>query len=577
MSKLLMGDRYIGLILLATILGICAGQMAPAQLPTATIAGVVKDSSGAVIPGVAVSATNSETGLIRSAQTGNDGAYRFPALAVGIYNVRAEHPGFQAKVQQGLRIAVGDEALLNFTLDVGAVTETVSVTAEAPLVNTTSGTLGSLVSEERVADLPLDGRNFNDLTLLQTGVSENRATGTTGALNGTVFSSNGAPTRSNLFMLDGTIMNDLLNIGPASSNENTLGVEGIREYRVVTNSFSAEYGMTMGSQVTLVSKNGTNGLHGSLFEYLRNSALDARNWTDIPNKPAFRRNNFGASLGGPIRHDQAFYFVTYEGLRQARGVTLVGTVPTLAARQDLGLVPKIAESVKPYLAQFPFPNGPDLGQGIARYFNPVKEVDREDYGQGRMDYTLSNSDTLFGRYTRTQSGKVFPAVFPQVISDFPTRNHWTTLSENHIFSPTLLATFRASFSRMRTLSVFTKIDFPPELAFAPGQPMGGLGIGGLSDFGPRGVTPTVLNQRIFSLSDDMFYTRGRHSLKFGTLINFYRQLVGNGGGAAPRGSWGTWPSAPGAPPAPARFLSAPDTHSLSSASHSAPWSCRGIL
>jgi hypothetical protein len=517
------------------------GWLAEAQLPTATISGIVKDSSGAVIPGVSVTVTNAETGTSRSGQTGSDGSYRFPALQVGTYDVRAEHPGFQAKLQRGLRVAVGEEAALNFTLDVGAVTETVSVTAEAPIVNTTSGTLGSLVSGETIANLPLDGRNYNDLTLLQTGVSENRAASTGGTLNGIQFSSNGAPTRSNLFTIDGTIMNDLHNTGASSSNENTLGVEGIREYRVVTNAFSAEYGLNMGSQVTLVTKNGTNELHGSLLEFLRNSALDARNWTDIPDKQAFRRNNFGGSLGGPLRVDRAFYFLTYEGLRQSRGITEALTIPSLAARQDGGLVPTIAASARPYLAFWPSPNGEDLGQGLARFYNPIADVQREDYGQARVDYTLSGADSLFGRFTINDSNDSRPGMIPEVASNFPTRNQWYTVSDNHIFSPLLLGTFRASFSRTHSTAV-SSIDLPANLAFKQGQPMGGLGITGVDGYSTApGTTPVELNQRITSFSGDMFYTLRTHSLKFGTLLNFYRQYMSNNGGNSPRGNW-TFPS-----------------------------------
>src|SRR5690349_20468741 len=180
-----------------------------AQLPTATISGTVKDASGAMIPGATITVTSAETGASRTANAGNDGSFRFPALAVGTYNIKAENPGFQTKVQQGLRIAVGDNAVLSIALEVGSVAESVSVTAGAPIVNTTSGTLGSLVSEQTVSEFPLDGRNFNDLTLLQTGVSESRGASTTGTLNGVQFSANGAPVRSNLFTLDGTIMNDL--------------------------------------------------------------------------------------------------------------------------------------------------------------------------------------------------------------------------------------------------------------------------------------------------------------------------------------------------------------------------------
>ncbi|MBI4478905.1 MAG: TonB-dependent receptor, partial [Acidobacteria bacterium] len=550
MSKLLMWDRTIGLILLATILGICAGRIAEGQLPTATISGVVRDSSGAVIPGVAVTVTNSETGQTRSGQTSNDGAYRFPALRVGTYDVRAEHPGFQARVQQGQRISVGDEAVLNFTLEVGAVTETVSVTAEAPIVNTTSGTLGSLVNSETITDLPLDGRNWNDLTLLQVGVNQYRASDTSGTLNGTQFSANGAPVRSNLFTIDGTIMNDAHGVGGASGNENTLGVEAIREYKVATNAFSAEYGMTMGSQISLVTKNGTNEIHGSLFEYLRNSALDARDWDDIPKKPPFRRNNFGGALGGPIRQDHTFFYFTYEALRQSRGSTTFATVPIAAARvdgpfvQSLGVTNgQIAAAVKPYLAFWP--SATDLGdtvavsQGVGRYYYTLGPKQNEHYGQGRIDHMISTSDSMFGRYSIQNSSDNRDAMAPEISSEYPTRNQYLTLSDNHIFSAAMLGTFRASFSRTHSTAIYNG-KFPADLAFQRGQPVGSLGVSGLTN--PTNVSgttslPVDLNQRIFSYSGDMFYTLGKHSLKFGVLANFYRQFLYNDGGNSPRGSW----------------------------------------
>ena len=509
-------------------------QAALAQLSTATISGVVKDPSGAVVPDVTVTVTSTETGMSRTATTASNGSYRFPALPVGNYELRAEHPGFRAQVQSGLRVTVAEEAVLNFTLEIGAVTETVSVTAEAPLVNTTSGSLSSLVSEQRVADLPLDGRNFNDLTMLQIGVAQNRTADTSGGLQGTMFSSNGAPIRSNLFMIDGTIMNDLMGSGGASTNENSLGIEGIREFRVVTNSFSAEYGISMGSQITLATKSGTNHLHGSVFEYLRNSALDARNWTDIPTKPSFRRNNFGAAGGGPLRPDRTFFYLVYEGLRQTRNETQAGAVPTLQARQDGGLVPRIAEPVKPYLALFPLPNGPDLGQGLGRFFNPVANIQGENFGQGRVDHSFSASDSLFGRYTIDDAFEVRPGVIPPFRSDLKSKNQWLTVSENHVFTPALLNTFRASFSRTHSLSIPTGVN-DPALSFSPGQIVGELGISGLADTRVPGTVPLDNNQRIISFSDDVFYTRGRHALKFGTLINLYRQFLLVGTNI--RGAW----------------------------------------
>jgi len=515
-----------------------SGQPVLAQLPTATISGTVKDSSGAVVANATLTVTNMETGLSRSGKSGNDGSYRFPALPVGTYEVRAEQTGFQSRVQSGLRVTVGEESVINFALEVGAVTETVSVTAEAPIVNTTSGSLGGLVSEQKVTDLPLDGRNYNDLTFLQTGVVAATTLAPPSAsptsVRGTPMSSNGAPVRSNTFMIDGTIMNDMNNIGAGSANNNTLGVEGIREFRVVTNAFSAEYGGTMGSQIMLVTKSGTNRFHGSVFEFLRNSDLDARNWTDVPNKPGFRRNNFGASGGGPIKRDKTFFFLTYEGLRQGLGKTFQSTVPTLEARQDGGLVQTIFTPAKPYLALYPAPNGPGLGGGLATYYSAGQEVQSEEFGQARIDHNFSGSDSLFGRYTIDRSSDFSPGPFPPVSQTTTTRPQWLTLSEDHIFSPALLNTFRASYSRANYLGVPIALS-TPSLVFVPGQPIGSLGISGVTDLSSGAGSPQVQAQRVISGSDDLFYTRGRHSFKMGALIQRYRQYMEVGTNV--RGSW----------------------------------------
>src|SRR3990172_24926 len=316
---------------------LCVGVFASvmfAQLPTATILGVVKDATGAVVPDAALTATNVETGQTRTGVSAGDGSYRFSALPVGNYEVRAEHAGFQTAIRSGLTLTISQEAVINFTLEVGAVTQTVAVTAEAPLVNTTSGSLGGLVDEQKVADLPLNGRNYIDMTRLQPGVTQHRNVGANPNSGGLWYSSNGAPVYSNNYILDGAPMLTLLGANSASLAGGTMGIDGIREFRVVTNAFSAEYGLRMGSQVVLVSKNGTNDFHGSVLEYLRNSALDARNFFDYKTSatgsdfrlPPYKRNQFGASFGGPINRDKTFFHAVYEGLRQRLGLTIVDNV-----------------------------------------------------------------------------------------------------------------------------------------------------------------------------------------------------------------------------------------------------------
>ena len=251
------------------------------QASTGTILGVVKDTTGGSVAGASVTVTNVDTGFTRTGPTEDDGSYRFPQLPVGNYSVQVMKDGFQTAERKGLKLEVTQEAAIDITLQLGSTGQTVTVTEEAPLVDTTSSTVGGLVTEDKVIDLPLNGRNFTDLSLLQAGVTQNTAQGNVFGINGTFFSSNGATTRSNNYLLDGALMQYIFGLNNASIAGTTLGVDGIKEYRVVTSMFSADYGLTMGSQTVIVSKGGTNGFHGSAFEYIRNSAMDAhRNYFD---------------------------------------------------------------------------------------------------------------------------------------------------------------------------------------------------------------------------------------------------------------------------------------------------------
>ena len=519
-----------------------------AQLPTATILGVVKDSSGAIIPDAALTARNVDTGLTRSTKTGADGGYRFSALPVGNYEVRVEHTGFHAGVRSGLTLTVAQEATVNFALDVGAMEQTVSVTAEAPLVNTTSGSLGGLVDEQRMSDLPLNGRNYTDLTLLQPGVMEHKNMSKSGSMAGTWFSSNGAPLRSNNYLLDGAIMQGFNGGSPASIGNTTLGVEGIREYRIVTNSFTAEYGLSMGSQMVIVSKSGTNSYHGSMFEFLRNSVLDARDFFDrvslnTPGRlPPYKRNQFGGAFGGPIRKDKLFFFGVYEGLRERLGSTKItntipaecrggaGAVVTSAACPEL--LPALNSApvsvtvqpvIAPLLKLYPLPN---LSRNQLTF--PFSQPTNEHYGQMRVDHTLSSRDSWFSRYTIDDAVVVNSLDYPQFENDGTSRSQFGTIAEDHVFSPILLNTFRFSYSRTTNARLSPSGISGPEYSFVPGQEIGGITIAGVTTFGPAGNTPNAKLQNIFTWSDDVFLTRNRNTFKFGTLVNRFQQLYVNG-------------------------------------------------
>jgi hypothetical protein len=554
-----------------------------------TILGVVKDTSGGTVPGAKITVTNTDTSEARTSTTGDDGAYRVPGLMPGHYTVRIEKDGFKTSNQTALNLDVAQELVVNPTMDVGSATQEVTVTGEAPLVNTTESSLGGLVNDQQIADLPLNGRNYIDLTLLQAGVQENPhpAGGGAGA-SGTWYSSNGATPRSNNFSIDGAIMQNQYGAGPNSIGGTTLGVDGIKEYKIVTSLFSADYGMSMGSQMIIVSKSGTNQWHGDVFEYLRNSTLDAANEYDTvagsggKRLPQFQRNNFGGSAGGPIRKDKTFFYLVYEGLRQRVGATISDQVmpaachnlidnATGATALDLskaapvfpggahlsatdaplcfsgGTTPQFTSSstipaiIQPWIGQFPLPNVSTPGSNI-NYSFPDKVKFREDYTQLRMDQNISASDTFFGRYTFDDDffHSPFPntnqltagAALPQYNTIGRSRNQYTTFGENHIFSPVLLNSLRLSYSRTN----FRVVPEPETSFLNPFGPLVGpawsLVPGGLASISPGssntgigflGTAPAYHVQNLFTLADDVFYTKGKNAFKFGTLMNQFQE------------------------------------------------------
>ena len=520
-----------GVFLLAVFLSAAASF---AQLPTATILGVVRDSTGAVIPRATLTARNTGTGQTRSTVSGANGAYRLAALPVGHYEVEVEQTGFQSTVRTGLQLTVGQEAVVNFTLQVGAVQERVEVTAEAPQVNTTTSSLGGLVDEQKVSELPLNGRNFVDLALLQTGVQKSHVRTGGGSIEGTAYSSNGAPLASNNATLDGARVNSAASSSTATSaTGHSLGIEGIQEFKVVTNALSAEYGMAMGSQMVIVSKSGTNNFHGSLFEYHRNDNLDARNFFDFvepPRRlPPFVRNNFGGALGGPILRDKTFFHANFEGLRERKSDSRIADVLDPACKVDGGCVAQINPAIRNFLDFWPEPNLP----GNQYADNPGSPL-TQNYGQARIDHTFSDTDTFFGRYTVDDSEQDSPRSLPGVGSGSSTRAQYMTFSETHVVSPTVINTARFSYSRsfIDQFNTYTDERFAerfsqpsPEFSFNEGELIGEIAVGDLTAWDPRTSNPNIFHQQIFTWSDDVFYTAGAHALKFGALINKFSQFI----------------------------------------------------
>ena len=522
------------------LIGLSCTGVAAAQSTTGVISGTVQDASQGAISGAKVSALRLDTGARRSTLTGQDGHYTLPAMPVGEYEVRAEQQGFQTLVHKGLRLTVGQTAVIHFTLPVGELRLEVTVVAKAPLANSHTHELSYLVGSRSIEELPLNGRNYLDLMLLQPGVQPFRHRDSGGSIvaHGLGVSVNGQDPRSNVYLLDGTPQNDFTN-GPAGSGAGTsLGMETIREFRVEVNGYSAEFGRNFGGQINALTKSGTNRAHGSLFHYLRNDNLDARNFFDTTSSPPeFRRNQFGAVVGGPIRRDRTFFFLGYEGLREDLGRTISTVVPDENARA--GLIPDpqnpqqlldvgVDPDVKPYLDEFPLPNAPNLGGGLAPFnFGFTQEL-VQDFFQARVDHNFTARDSFFARYTLDDAGQRLPTDFPQFPRSFVSRNQFLTLEHRRIFSPKLLNTFRAGFSRTRIgqdVEANTTNTLEP---FVLGRPsMGDIDIGGIPRFGPQVSANVQLTQNVFSFQDDVVYTHGRHSLKFGGLAERYQDNLFN--------------------------------------------------
>jgi hypothetical protein len=491
-----------------------------------------------------VEAENINTNGVYPTATNETGLFSLPSLPPGTYRIRVEKEGFQGVVRSDVELHVASTIDLNFELKVGSVSNTVEIVADAPLVNTATSSLSGLVQSSEIQQLPLNGRNYIGLTLLQPGVvvAPNTSTTSLGAYHGTWYSSNGGPPRSNNFTLDGAVVQDMTG---SSSNYigRTLGLDGIQEFRVVTNSPGAEYGLSLGSQTVMVSRSGGNAFHGSVFEYFRNSALDAANYFDAPTAannysrlPAFRRNNFGGSLGGPIRKDKTFFFTTFEAVKERLGQTIVNNVPGAGCHGDAGATitntacpqlgttasVRIAPVVAPLLALFPAPNLPNN-----TWTTPFTQPDNDYYGQARADHIFSTKDSAFIRYTIDQDDNQFAGAYPQYyVFAHSGRHQYLTLSESHVLSPTVLNTFRFSFSRTSDPIASPNALTGAQYAFAPGLAPGQISIGGVTALVPSGQF-TAQSQNVLSLNDDVMVASGGHTLKFGTQIASWRQYISN--------------------------------------------------
>jgi hypothetical protein len=504
-----------------------------------TVTGTVTDASGAVLPGVTVTARHLATGLVRATATGDEGRYAIASLPPGLYEVRAELDGFSPHIRERVALAVAETIAINIVLQVGGIEIAAeTIVGRMPLVNTSTSELSYLVGAQAIEQLPINGRNYTDLAFLQPGViAFPHRDGGSVVAHGLGMSVNGQDPRSNVYLLDGTLQNDLTN-GPAGSAAGTaLGMDTIREFRVAANAYSAEYGRNSGGQINVLTKSGTNRYTGTVFEYHRNDAMDARNYFDVAGKPDFHRNQFGGTLGGPIRQDRLFFFAGYEALIERMGRTISTVVPDDNAR--LGILPDPANpggtiavpinpAVAPFLAEFPRANGAVLGGGLAAFSFPFRQTLDQHFLQGRLDYNPGPAHQIFGRYTWDDANQFLPTDYPQFPRNFLSRNQFFTGEYRHILSDRTLHTVRLGVSRTRIgQSVRADTSRPlPEFVAGRGMP-GAIDIGGLRRFGPQSSVNVQLVQNVFSLQNDAIHTRGRHLLKAGLLVERYQANMVN--------------------------------------------------
>ncbi len=500
------------------------GSAVQSQTTTASLQGIVSNESGERFPGVRIVLRNQDTNSSTTALSGNDGSYFCAGLAPGRYMVSASAPA-HAPLQVEVTLSVGEARVLNLRLLAANQGSAPRPAGSFSQSDTADSSTGGVIDSRTVRDLPVNGRDVAQAATLEAGVSSVRtqqsATDLTSGRGqrgfGAQVSISGARPQQNSYVLDGIRVNDYANTGPGSVLGLGLGADAVEQFKVMTSNYPAEYGVSSGGIVNVVTRSGSNSFHGALYEFLRNSAVDARNYFD-QSKPPFRRNQFGASAGGPVRRDRTFIFGNYEGLRQSQGNTQVDTVPSLAVHQG-----PVDPLVAPYLALYPLPNSglfPGGQTGIFRFSS--QQVTGEDYLTARVDHNATAADKLSGTYVFDRSRIFQPDSLDFKNTALQTRRQVLTLSETHQFSSHSLVTLRGGINRAVALIGETPSAIDPRaadtsLGFIPGATAGSISVTGLTAFGGGLGSTTTFDFHWTTLQfyEDTILTRGKHSLKTG--------------------------------------------------------------
>lgn len=572
-------QKLIKLVVIAGSIALACRIDLKGQTPTAQVTGIITDASGAVVPNAKIDLEEVNTGIHSEAVSNDSGNYVVANLKPGDYRITLRKDGFSTITRESINLVVSQVARLDFTLNVGATTQTIDITGRAPVLETSTASIGQIVESKAVSDLPLNGRNFLQLAKLSTGVLEAKP-GDRAAAGGS-FIANGVRAQLNNFQLDGVDNNakivDQQNSSPVVIQPS---VDAVQEFRVETNNYSAEYGYSAGAVVNATIKGGTNQLHGDAFEFLRNNAFDARNYFTAAGtrQPTLQQHQFGATLGGPIVRNKAFLFGSWQRDSINRGITYVTTVPTALQKAGdfSGLAPiydpattvtvrrgvyartqfpgnridatRFNPAAVKLLAALPLPTVP--GQTVNNYVTSPTATTRGNRFDFRHDLQISQSDSLFARYSYFQSDQITPGPFPPPIigsSQFQTApksdiGNGAALGETHLISPNLVNEFRAGYNRIQDfLSPFVTDNVNAQFGLAgiPSQPgvtgLPRIGISGYANLGEATFLPNLKISEVLTFEDHLSWTLGKHSLKLGGTYRYVRSWFDIS--AAARGSY----------------------------------------
>jgi len=538
------------LFLLAAL--IAAPALAQTQL--GTLFGTVTDTSGAVVPGAEVSVENVSTGLKRDGRTDKTGEYQLVGLPTGRYTLRVQKEGFQTEVREGIALSPGAVIGINLSLVLGKVSVHVTVEASVSRLDTSTTAIGGMIAERSLTALPLDGRDLFKVAILQPGVAPTPSGAPSLLSNGKAgqVSINGMrPSWTNV-LIDGMDANDpVFGYSPAGASGLFLGLEDFVEVRILTQTFGSEYGTNGGGVIEAITKSGSNHFHGSLFELHRDAALDARNYFDLSSRPIppFVRNQFGASIGGPVARDRTFFFVSYEGFREVQASTAIATVPDALAHQ--GLLPAandpsactspspsgcvsvaIDPRIQPFLALLPPSNGADNGDGTGDLITADKGATYEHHGMVRVDHNFSSTHSLFARYVVDDSSSLVPYFGTPpgtYVPGFPVghdaRNHYFSVQDRRDLGHQLFNELR--FGINRTTASTSIVDTHPGLSISrvPGRPFGMLDVAGMSFIGYNIEVPLGDFSTVYQIQEQVSRTTGHQTLRFG---GEFRRIQSNG-------------------------------------------------